>query len=65
MSLIVMVVVLIALGIGLYWLNYQATKIQPWVKTLVNVIVIAAIVLWILQATGVWSEVKSVQVPHV
>jgi hypothetical protein len=51
MSLIGLILVLVILGVGLYLLNTYVPMAPP-IKTILNVVVIIAIVLWLLQAIG-------------
>ena len=54
MPLINLVLVLIVVGVGL-WLINQYIPMASSIKTILNVVVVVAVCVWILQETGLWS----------
>lgn len=62
-SLFAAVVIIVLVGVGLWLLNTKVTM-QQWCKTLINVLVVVAVIYWLLNITGVMGEVKSVPVPQ-
>jgi cytochrome c oxidase assembly factor CtaG len=54
MPLMSLAVVLIVVGVAL-WLINRYIPMQSTIKTILNVVVVVAVLLWILQAAGVWS----------
>jgi len=65
MSLISLLLVLILFGVLLWAFNQYVTFIDPKVKTLVNIVVIVALVLFCLYAFGVLDDIRGVRVPRV
>jgi predicted membrane protein len=58
MPLINVVLVLIVIGVGL-WLINRFIPMASSIKTILNVVVVVAVCVWVLQAVGLWSEVTS------
>ena len=58
MPLINLVVVLIVVGVGLYLINNYIPMASS-IKTILNIVVVVAVCLWLLQALGLWSGVAS------
>lgn len=65
MSLYEMVVILAVLGIVLYLFNRYATFIAQPAKQIITWVVVGVMIFVVLQATGILSVFKTVQVPHV
>lgn len=61
MPILHIILILIVIGVIL-WLVNTKIPMQPWVKTLLNVIVIIFIIVWLLKITGLWSSLSSVRV---
>lgn len=64
MSLIGLVLTLIVVGV-LLWLVNQFIPMDGTVKKILNAVVIIAVVLWLLSATGVLHNISNVKVPSV
>jgi uncharacterized membrane protein len=64
MSILSVVIVLCVVGVLLYLVN-QYLPMQPPFKTLVNVVVIIAVVLWLLSAFGVIGAISGARLPRV
>jgi predicted membrane protein len=58
MPLINLVLVLIVVGVGL-WLINRFIPMASSIKSILNVVVVVAVCIWVLQAVGLWSDVTS------
>lgn len=58
MPLINIVIVLIIVGVGL-WLINSFIPMASSIKTILNLVVVVAVVIWVLQSVGLWSRVTS------
>jgi hypothetical protein len=66
MSLLALVLVLIVIGVLMGLLNkYGPSYVDGKFITLINIVVIIAVVLWLLQVTGLLPMASTVQVPRV
>jgi len=61
MPLINLVVTLIFVGVAL-WLINNYIPMASSIKTILNAVVVVAVVVWVLQATGLWGSVTSFRV---
>ena len=61
MPLLYMVLVLIAVGVGL-WLINNFIPMASSIKTILNVVVVVVVCVWILQVTGLWGHVVSYRI---
>jgi hypothetical protein len=61
MPLINLVVVLIIVGVALYLIN-RYIPMASAIKSILNVVVVVAVCVWVLQATGMWGSVTSFKV---
>jgi hypothetical protein len=61
MPLINIVVALIVVGLAL-WLINTYIPMASSIKAILNVVVVVAVVVWVLQATGMWGSVTSYRV---
>jgi hypothetical protein len=61
MPLVNLVVVLIIVGVALYLIN-RYIPMASSIKSILNVVVIIAVCVWLLQATGMWGNVTSFKV---
>jgi hypothetical protein len=52
MTFLGLILLLVLFGVGLYLLNQYVPMAAP-IKTIINVVVIIAVVVWLLQAFGV------------
>lgn len=60
MSLITVVIVLIVAGVILYLIN-RYIPMDGTVKSILNIVVIIAIIIWLLKVFGVWGDVTSIK----
>lgn len=58
MPLINIVVALIVVGVVL-WLINNYIPMASSIKTILNVVVVVAVAIWVLQAIGIWGRVTS------
>ncbi|HUE03852.1 MAG TPA: Thivi_2564 family membrane protein [Bryobacteraceae bacterium] len=58
MPLLNLVVILIIVGVGLYLVN-RYIPMASSIKSILNVVVVIAVCVWVLQATGLWGNVTS------
>jgi hypothetical protein len=61
MPLVNLVVVLIVVGVALYLIN-RYIPMASAIKTILNVVVVVAVCVWLLQAVGMWGSVTSFKV---
>jgi len=61
MPLLYVVVVLIVVGVGL-WLINRFIPMASSIKTILNVVVVVAVCVWILQVVGLWGQVTSFRI---
>jgi hypothetical protein len=58
MPLLNVVVLLIVVGVVLYLIN-RYIPMASSIKTILNVVVIVAVCVWLLQAAGLWASVAN------
>jgi predicted membrane protein len=58
MPLINIVVALIVVGMALYLIN-RFIPMASSIKAILNVVVVVAVCVWVLQATGLWGPLSS------
>ena len=63
MPLINIVIALIVVGVAL-WLINNFIPMAGSIKTILNVVVVVAVVIWVLQAVGMWGQVTSYRFTH-
>lgn len=61
MSLVSLVVVLIVVGVLLYLLNTYI-PMDGKIKKIINIVVIVAVVLWLLQAFGLLGSIEAIRI---
>jgi hypothetical protein len=61
MSLIAIVVTLIVVGI-LLWLVNTYIPMDGKIKKILNIVVLAVVVFWLLNVFGVWNYIRNVHV---
>jgi predicted membrane protein len=61
MPLVNLVVVLIVVGVVLYLIN-RYIPMASSIKTILNIVVVVAVCVWVLQAVGLWSSVTTFRV---
>jgi hypothetical protein len=61
MPLVNLVVVLIIVGVALYLIN-RYIPMASAIKTILNIVVVVAVCVWLLQATGMWGSVTNFKV---
>ena len=63
MSLINLVIVLIVIGV-LLWAANTYIPMDNKIKTIMNVVVVIAVVLWLLSAFGVLGSLDTIRIGH-
>jgi predicted membrane protein len=63
MPLINLVITLIVVGMGL-WLINRYIPMASSIKTILNVVVVIAVGVWVLHATGMWGPLSSYRISH-
>ena len=58
MPLVNLIIALIVVGMGL-WLSNHYIPMASRIKTILNVVVVVAVVVGVLQATGLWGPISS------
>lgn len=61
MPLVNLVIALIVVGVAL-WLINRYIPMASSIKTILNVVVVVAVGIWVLQATGLWGEVTGYRI---
>ncbi len=61
MPLVNLVIALIVVGVAL-WLINRFIPMQSGIKTILNVVVVVAVGIWVLQATGLWGPISTFKV---
>jgi hypothetical protein len=57
------VLVLIVIGV-LLWLVNTYVPMAGSIKSILNAVVVIAVVVWVLKASGVWMDLEQYRVPH-
>jgi predicted membrane protein len=58
MPLVNLVIALIVVGVAL-WLINRFIPMASSIKTILNVVVVVAVAIWVLQAAGMWGSLTS------
>lgn len=58
MPLLNLVVVLIVVGVVLYLIN-RYIPMASSIKTILNIVVVVAVCVWVLQSVGLWASVTN------
>lgn len=58
MPLLNLVVILVIIGVGLYLIN-RYIPMASSIKSILNVVVVIAVCVWLLQVTGLWANVTN------
>jgi hypothetical protein len=58
MPLLNIVVVLVVIGVAL-WLINSFIPMASSIKSILNVVVVVAVVVWVLKAAGLWGSVTN------
>lgn len=61
MSLIHLVVVLIVVGV-LLWAVNRLIPMEPRIKSILNIVVIIAVILWLLSAFGILGSLSGIRI---
>ena len=58
MPLLNIVIVLIVVGVALYLIN-RYIPMASSIKSILNVVVVIAVCVWLLQSVGLWGDVRT------
>ena len=61
MPLVNLVLALIVVGVAL-WLINNYIPMASSIKTILNVVVVVAVAIWVLQAVGMWGRITNYKV---
>ena len=61
MPLINIVIALVIVGVALYLIN-RYIPMASSIKSILNVVVVVAVAVWVLQAVGLWAGIVSYRV---
>jgi hypothetical protein len=61
MPLINLVIVLVIVGVALYLIN-RYIPMASSIKSILNVVVVVAVGIWVLQAVGLWGNISSFRI---
>jgi predicted membrane protein len=57
------VLALIVVGMGL-WLINRYIPMASSIKTILNVVVVVAVCVWVLQVVGLWGQFSTFRITH-
>jgi hypothetical protein len=63
MPLLNIVVLLIIVGVALYLVN-RYIPMASSIKSILNIVVVIAVCVWVLQAVGLWTTVTNFRIPR-
>jgi hypothetical protein len=61
MPLVNLVIALIIVGVML-WLINRFIPMASSIKSILNIVVVVAVVVWVLQVTGLWGPISSYRI---
>ena len=61
MPLVNLVIALIVVGVAL-WLINRFIPMASSIKTILNVVVVVAVGIWVLQAVGLWGNISTFRI---
>jgi hypothetical protein len=61
MPLVNLVIALVIVGLAL-WLINNFIPMAASIKTILNIVVVVAVVVWVLQVTGLWGPISSYRI---
>lgn len=61
MPLINLVIALVIVGVALYLIN-RFIPMASSIKSILNVVVVVAVAVWVLQAVGLWGGISNFRV---
>ncbi len=61
MPLLTIVLALIVVGVAL-WLINRFIPMASSIKAILNVVVVVAVGIWVLQAVGLWGQISSFRI---
>ncbi len=61
MPLVTVIIVLVVVGVALWAINTYIPMAKP-VKTILNVVVVAILVIWLLQSFGIIDSIRGIKI---
>ena len=61
MPLINLVIALIVVGVALYLIN-RYIPMASSIKSILNIVVVVAVCVWVLQAAGLWTNISNYRI---
>ena len=61
MPLVNLVIALVVVGVALWLINTYIPMANS-IKTILNVVVVVSVVIWVLQAVGMWGRITNYRV---
>ena len=61
MPLVNLVIALVIVGVALYLIN-RYIPMASSIKSILNIVVVVAVGIWVLQAVGLWSGISNFRV---
>lgn len=65
MSVIGLIVILLFLAAVLWFVNVKGAALNPTIRMIINIVVIAIAIILTLVAFGIWDEIRGMKVPKV
>lgn len=63
MSLLLVVLILIAVGVVMYFFNSRPWPIDPTFKQIINIVVIIAVIIWLANLFGLLALFGAIKFP--
>ncbi len=63
MTVINLLLMLVLVGVGLYLVN-RYIPMASSIKSILNIVVVILVIVWLLQAFGLWGDMSSFRVPR-
>jgi len=65
MSIVALIIILLFLAAISWFVNTQFAGMNPTIKLIINIVVIAIAIIVCLAAFGIWDEVRGAKVPRI
>ncbi len=63
MTLLNLILMLVLIGVGLYLIN-RYIPMASSIKSILNIVVVIVVIVWLLQAFGLWGDINTFRVPR-
>jgi len=64
MSIMALIVLLLFLAAVLWLVNTKGAALNPTMKLIINIVIIATAIILVLSAFGIWDQIRDVKVPR-